>query len=127
MKVIMTLRWCVISAVLGVIFCSAAVSAASPGKFQLNRGDIRKSDIVVDIEVRQVSDAAGTHVLVTFTFTNRGPARERLERWLALDPADLTLPVLRVTTADGSAIRYVGRHVYRRAPTKGDFLSLAPA
>jgi len=85
-----------------------------------------RSQIVVDIRVRQADVGGRRHIFVDFEFSNTGPTEARLERWLALDPPLVTLALLRINRTDRSPVRYIGRHINRRAPKSENYLWLRP-
>lgn len=87
---------------------------------------IEPSGIAVSISVEQKLLEQRLRVLVSFRFENMTKESQRLEKWLALQPAEVTLAVLRVLDSKRGAIRYIGPHVHRMEPTAEDFLVLRP-
>jgi hypothetical protein len=86
----------------------------------------KRSGIAISISVKQKMLEQRLRVLVSFEFKNTSKKKERLESWLALEPAEVTLAVLRVLGKNGEAVRYIGDHVHRMEPTPSDFLVLEP-
>jgi hypothetical protein len=84
------------------------------------------SSIKIDLEVRETETAGQRRVVIDVNYRNVSKSRACLERWLALDPPELTLALLRVTRPDGSFVPYVGVHVNRRSVSERDYLCLRP-
>lgn len=86
---------------------------------------MERSDIQVEIQVRQVTMGNERRVLVDFEFRNPTDTKKDIEKWLALEPPVVEIALLRITKADGSAIRYVGEHINRGGIGKEGYLHLA--
>src|SRR4051812_13492218 len=86
----------------------------------------RRSPFRAVINPHREQAGGGFHIIVDLELTNESSAVVWVERWLALEPAKITTPVFRVFGADGGPIRYVGEHVNRRAPKRGEGVRLRP-
>jgi hypothetical protein len=104
----------------------APMEAHAPSRIHLaDVGPIRRSAIVVAIELREDTTGPTRRILADFKFTNRASRPKNLERWLLLKAPKLEMNLLRIRTADGTAIPYVGPQINRRIlPT--DYLTLLP-
>ena len=93
-----------LSATLFLLFAPSSTAGA----------DLAPSALTVAITVRPASIEGQGHILVDFEFKNPTSSDERLEKWLALEPPEVTIALLRISRADGSPVRYIGEHINRR-------------
>jgi hypothetical protein len=75
--------------------------------------NFKPSALTVAITVHEASVEGRRRILVDFEFKNPTSKDEHLERWLALEPREITLALLRILMPDGSPIPYIGRHFNR--------------
>lgn len=83
-----------------------------------------RSELRVDIALRQAAYMADEPVLADVTVTNTGARPAKLLSWM-LPAADLEEPLFVVTSA-GQRAAFVGAHYKRPAPEAADFVHLAP-
>jgi hypothetical protein len=91
--------------------------------------NFKPSPLTVAITVCEAGSAGQRRILVDFDFKNPTRREERLEKWLALHPNEVTVALLHVSRSDGTRIPYIGRHInrghrigaasYLRIPAKG--------
>lgn len=85
-----------------------------------------RSGIVVRVGVQQRIVEKRLRVLVSFEFKNTSAKTERLESWLALQPAGVPPAVLRVFNKNGDGIGYIGPFINRLEAKPSDFLVFRP-
>jgi hypothetical protein len=86
----------------------------------------RRSPVRAVINPRREQVGGHSRILIDLDLTNESRAVVWLERWLALDPATITTPLFRVFDADGGPVRYVGKHLKRVPPKRGEGVRLRP-
>src|SRR5215204_2597788 len=87
-------------------------------------GAAPKSDLAVSISTDQANFSASDAVMVNVTISNNGKNPAKVLKWFT--PADEVEEAIFNVTRDGAAIKYVGAHYKRPAPTGNDYVSLKP-
>ena len=88
-------------------------------------GPIKRSAIVVQIELREITVGKTRRILADFKFKNRSGRPKTLEKWLLLNSPRLEMDLLRVRSADGTLIPYAGPRRIRRILAT-DYVILLP-
>src|SRR5262249_19157999 len=114
----------ILSAALFMIAARPQTGQAVPWESGEGSINVKRSDISVDIKVRQTDVNGERRIFVDFELKNAGSTERRLERWLALDPPVVTLALLRIERSDGSRIAFIGRRMSRRIPQRADYVHL---
>jgi hypothetical protein len=118
--------------ILATAIPTGGKTAGSPSKDRdpqpllvADAGPIKRSAIVVEIELREVTAGKTRQILADFKFKNRSGRPKTLEKWLLLSPPRLEMDLLRVRTADGTLIPYAGPRRIRKILST-DYLTLLP-
>src|SRR4051812_27884382 len=99
-----------VSATLFLLLSPSSIAGAADSKDHRLAEHFEPSALAVAIAVRAASVEGAGRILVDVVIENPTSADERLERWLALEPPKVTTALLRISRADGSPVRYIGRH-----------------